>query len=175
MVVSLKSREGRPDVVAMGQAAIADEITLEVPSSIESLGELVGILKELLAQTSLTTREAKDFHQAVVEMVANSIEWGHRKRAELCVEITYRVRPDAVTVRVRDHGPGFDLGPLNKLDRAKSPEEECAILKAHEEWQEKIGWGHGFGIMLARGLTDNLFYNDAGNEVTLVKRFSSSS
>ena len=175
MVVSLKSREGRPDVAAMGQAAVADEVTLEVPSEMKSLQEFMDVLKELLAQTSLTARDASDIHQAVVEMVGNAIEWGHRKRPELCVEITYRVRPDAITVRVRDHGPGFDIGPLNRAARAKSPEEECAIFEAHKEWQEKIGWGHGFGIMLARGLADKLFYNDAGNEVTLVKRFSASS
>ena len=62
--------------------------------------------------------------------------------------------------------------PLFRNARAKSPEEESAIFDAHKKWVKEIGWGHGFGIMLARGLTDELFYNDAGNEVKLVKRFS---
>ena len=172
MVVSLKSSEGRPDLVAMGQAAVADGITFEVPSEQRSPSELIDILKELLAQTSLTTREAKELQQAVVEMAGNAMEWGHRFRPELCVEITYRVRPDAVTVRVRDHGPGFNHDPLNLLARSKNPEEHRA---AFEATSDQSPFSKGFGIMLARGLTDEFFYNDAGNEVTLVKRLSASS
>ena len=172
MIVSLKSGEGRPDLVAMGQAAVADEITFEMPSEQRSLAELIDILKELLGQTSLATPAAKDLQQAVVEMAGNAMEWGHRFRPELCVEITYRVRPDAITVRVRDHGPGFNHDPLNLLGRSKNPEEHRALFEAT---LSESPFTKGFGIMLTRGLTDEFFYNDAGNEVTLVKRLSASS
>ena len=163
MVVSLKSREGRPDLAAVALAAVENEITLEVPSTQASFAELIDILTYLLCQTPLAPhgatdllvqnvrvpQGARDLMQAIVEMAGNAMEWGHGFRPELCVEINYRVRPDAVTVRVRDHGAGFDMGELN--DRS------------------------GFGIMLARALVDEFSYNEVGNEVRLVKRFTKSS
>ena len=39
--------------------------------------------------------------------------------------------------------------------------------------REKLGLREGgFGMMISRGMLDELRYNSRGNEVTLVKRFS---
>ena len=103
----------------------------------------------MLAPNVRVPQGVRDLKQAIVEMAGNAMEWGHGFRPELCVEINYRVRPDAVIVRVRDHGPGFKIGEPNTSG--------------------------GFGIMLARELVDEFSYNEVGNEVTLVQRFSASS
>jgi anti-sigma regulatory factor (Ser/Thr protein kinase) len=103
-----------------------------------------------LAETPLTVESAEHLALAASEMASNAMEWGHRFNPDRLVEVACRVDPGAVVVVVRDQGQGFDHAAL-------APR----------------GWG--FGIMLARGLTDDFGYNDAGNEVTLVKRFGASS
>jgi CheY-like chemotaxis protein len=60
-------------------------------------------------------------------------------------------RDEAVFV-VRDEGPGFDV---SRLAAAALPDAERAA---------------GRGVILMRSVMDEVAYNDAGNEVTLVKR-----
>jgi anti-sigma regulatory factor (Ser/Thr protein kinase) len=133
-----------------------------MPSDIHRLDEFVKItLAGLLAETPLNELAIRDVRQAVMEMGGNAIEWGHRKDPRLLVRITYRVGPDAVTINVKDQGPGFDHGqgggPAGDRRAFENPPADC------RHW--------GFGIMLARGLVDEFSYNERGNEVTLVKRF----
>ena len=100
-----------------------------------------------------------------MEMGGNAIEWGHRKNADLVLRITYRIDPTAVTLIIKDQGPGFN--PRN-LPHAASDEDPIGHIEIRNELGLREG---GFGIMLARGLVDEFRYNKAGNEVTLVKYF----
>jgi CheY-like chemotaxis protein/anti-sigma regulatory factor (Ser/Thr protein kinase) len=59
-------------------------------------------------------------------------------------------RSEAVFV-IRDEGPGFDTAPFLPSSGLAHPD-------------------HGRGIMLMRSIMDEVTYNPAGNEVTLVKR-----
>jgi anti-sigma regulatory factor (Ser/Thr protein kinase) len=70
-----------------------------------------------------------------------------------------------VTLVIRDQGPGFDP---TCLPHAASDENPIGHLDVRNELGLREG---GFGIMLARGLVDEFTYNEAGNEVTLVKHF----
>jgi anti-sigma regulatory factor (Ser/Thr protein kinase) len=101
----------------------------------------------------------------VMEMGGNAIEWGHRKNADLVLRITYRIDPNAVTLIIKDQGPGFN--PRN-LPHAASDEDPIGHIDIRNELGIREG---GFGIMLARGLVDQFRYNKLGNEVTLVKYF----
>ena len=77
------------------------------------------------------------------------------------------VSPEAekITIIVRDTGPGFNP---NELPHAAKPGDPVS----HMEVREKMGLREGgFGIMIARGLVDELQYNEKGNEVKLVKFF----
>jgi len=72
----------------------------------------------------------------------------------------------AVLYLVRDPGKGFSFQKLshaavaNPLD---SPFE-------HAEIRERLGMRPGgFGIFMTRELVDELIYNEAGNEVLLIK------
>ena len=123
------------------------------------------MLADLYAHTSLTERQIKDLRQAVMEMGGNAIEWGHRKNADLVLQITYRIGPEAVTLIIGDQGPGFNP---RKLPHAASDEDPIGHLDIRNELGIREG---GFGIMLARGLVDEFRYNEKGNEVTLIKRF----
>ncbi len=60
---------------------------------------------------------------------------------------------DAVELQIRDEGPGFDLSLI------PDPTDLS--------WLERP---HGRGILLMRTFVDEVHFNDAGNEVTLIKR-----
>jgi DNA-binding response OmpR family regulator len=141
------------------------EINFDIRSEATYLQQANDMLADLFAHTSLTDRQLKDLKQAVMEMGGNAIEWGHRKNAELVLQITYRIDPEAVTLIIRDQGPGFNP---TKLPHAASDEDPIGHLDVRNELGIREG---GFGIMLARGLVDEFRYNDKGNEVTLIKRF----
>lgn len=141
------------------------EINFDVRSEAAYLQQANDMLADLFAHTSLTERQIKDLKQAIMEMGGNAIEWGHRKNADLVLQITYRIDPEAVTLIIRDQGPGFNP---DKLPHAASDEDPIGHLDVRNELGIREG---GFGIMLARGLVDEFRYNDKGNEVTLIKRF----
>jgi two-component system OmpR family response regulator len=141
------------------------EINFDVRSESGYLQQANDMLADLFAHTSLTERQIKDLRQAIMEMGGNAIEWGHRKNTDLLLQITYRIDPEAVTLIIRDQGPGFNP---RKLPHAASEEDPIAHLDIRNELGIREG---GFGIMLARGLVDEFRYNDKGNEVTLIKRF----
>jgi two-component system, OmpR family, response regulator len=100
-----------------------------------------------------------------MEMGSNAIEWGHEKNADLVLRITYRIDDSAVTLIIKDQGPGFN--PKN-IPHAASEEDPIGHIEIRNEMGRREG---GFGIMLARGLVDQFRYNRDGNEVTLVKYF----
>ncbi len=61
---------------------------------------------------------------------------------------------------VRDAGEGFE-----------HRNDYCSGIDDVEpqKGSPPVEWIAGFGIMIARGLVDEFCYNDAGNEVTLIK------
>jgi DNA-binding response OmpR family regulator len=141
------------------------EINFDVRSETSHLVQVNDLLADLFAHTPLTERQIKDLRQAIMEMGGNAIEWGHRRNADLVLRITYRIDPQAVTLIIRDQGPGFNP---SRIPHAASDEDPIAHLDVRNELGIREG---GFGIMLAKGLVDEFHYNEAGNEVTLVKRF----
>lgn len=72
--------------------------------------------------------------------------WCHRN-----VYVTELVSPFGLWITIRDEGNGFNVQAA--LDRCNDPE---ALLAS------------GRGLLLMRGFSDELFFNPAGNEVTLV-------
>ena len=141
------------------------EINFDIRSELTYLQQAHDMLADLFAHTPLTDRQIKDLKQAVMEMGGNAIEWGHRKNADLVLRITYRIDPTCVTLIIQDQGPGFNPGDV---PHAASDEDPIGHIDLRNELGIREG---GFGIMLARGLVDDFWYNKQGNEVTLIKRF----
>jgi DNA-binding response OmpR family regulator len=147
------------------QRGTTGEIHFDIRSELTYLTQANDMLADLFAHTPLTERQIKDLRQAVMEMGGNAIEWGHRKNADLVLRITYRIDPDAVTLVIKDQGPGFNPGDV---PHAASDEDPIGHIELRNELGLREG---GFGIMLARGLVDEFRYNRPGNEVTMKKRF----
>jgi DNA-binding response OmpR family regulator len=128
--------------------------------------QLNDLLSELFRQTPLAEEDIGRIRYAVLEMVQNAVEWGNRKRQDLEVAISYEVTRDAIKFVITDQGEGF-----NPTDVPHAASEEDPV--GHMSIREKLGLRDGgFGILISRGMVDEFKYNEAGNQVTLIKYFN---
>ena len=141
------------------------EIHFRLRSDTSYLEELNQLLASLFLFSGLTQQQVKQFTTAIRELGTNAIEWGHKKQTERIVTFDYRIDPRKVTVIIKDTGPGFNPA---QLPHAASDEDPVSHLEIREHLGLREG---GFGILISKGLVDQLSYNQAGNEVTLVKFF----
>ena len=82
-----------------------------------------------------------------------------RRKPPYCdrrIYVALHIRSDAVTVVIRDDGKGFDLEAI------PDPTDPGFVERAH-----------GRGLLLMRAFVDEIGFNDACNEVTLLKRTKS--
>ncbi len=150
----------------LDRGKIQGEIHVELNSESSLLLEVNEFLTSICRETSFAPEQIAQLRQAIMEMGQNAIEWGNKHRVEDLVTITYRSFEDRVEVVIRDQGPGFNRESLPHAASADDP-------MAHMDVREKLGLREGgFGMMISRGMLDDLRYNARGNEVTLIKRFA---
>ncbi len=149
----------------LGRRGTTGEVRFHLRSDTQHLEDLNKLLASLFLFTPLTEVQVKQLTMAIRELGANAIEWGHRKQADRIVTVTYQIDPTKISIVIRDTGPGFDPG---QVPHAASPDDPIGHLTVRETLGLRPG---GFGIMMARGLVDDLRFNEAGNEVRLVKCF----
>jgi CheY-like chemotaxis protein/anti-sigma regulatory factor (Ser/Thr protein kinase) len=141
------------------------EIHFALRSATRHLDELNQLLASLFLFTGLPEVQVNHLILAVRELGTNAIEWGHRNQVERIITVTYRIDAQKIMIVIRDTGSGFDPG---NLPHAVQPEDPVAHLSVREALGLRDG---GCGILMARGLVDELEYNATGNEVRLVKYF----
>lgn len=149
----------------MIRGKVQGERSFELASETEYLIQLNNLLSQLLLNTPLDEQAAGQLCRALLEMGQNAIEWGNRNQVDQLVKITYRLHPDNVTIIIRDQGTGFNP---QRLPHAANEEDPIAHMNIREVLGLREG---GFGLLISRGLVDEMRHNEAGNEVTLVKRF----
>jgi CheY-like chemotaxis protein len=141
------------------------EVHFQFQSDTQYLDELNHLLGSLFLFSGLSQSQVKQLTTAVRELGINAIEWGHQKQKDRIVTVVYRIDPEKVTIVIRDTGPGFDPANVPHAAQADDP-------VAHMMVRETLGLREGgFGILMSRGLVDDLQYNETGNEVRLVKYF----
>ena len=149
----------------MERSNLHGEIHVELDSEINLLNDLNDFLLHLGRVAPLENDQVMHLRQAVMEMAHNAIEWGNRHQSDRLVTILYRVYDDRVEIVVRDQGPGFDR---KNLPHAAAADDPFTHLDVRDQLGLRAG---GFGLMICKGMVDELRYNDVGNEVTLTKRF----
>jgi DNA-binding response OmpR family regulator len=152
--------------VSMEQRAVQGEIHVELNSEITLLKDLNDFLMLVCQSTPLQHEQVMQLRQAVMEMAHNAIEWGNLHQSDRLVTITYRVYDDRLEIEVRDQGSGFDR---NRLPHAAVADDPFTHLDVREKLGLRAG---GFGLLICQGMVDEMQYNDTGNEVTLIKRFT---
>ena len=141
------------------------EIRFQLVSDTHYLEELNHLLGSLFLFSGLTQPQVKQLTTAVRELGTNAIEWGHKKQVDRIVTVDYQIDAAKITLQIKDTGPGFD--PSN-LPHAAQPDDPVGHMMVREALGIREG---GFGILISRGLVDELEYNETGNAVRLVKFF----
>ena len=142
------------------------EVHFQLQSDTLYLEELNHLLGSLFLFSGVSEDQVRQLISAVRELGTNAIEWGHKKQIDLIVTVTYRIDPEKVTIVIKDTGPGFDRGKLLHAAKAEDPVSHMMV-------REALGLREGgYGILMAEGLVDDLQYNEAGNEVRLVKYYA---
>lgn len=148
----------------MERCGACGEIQFQINSDTRYLEQLNGMLSALFLHTGMSEDDIYRLNAAVREMGNNAIEWGHRKQVDRLVTVTYRIDAEKVEICIRDTGEGFKPQCIKHVARDDDP-------IGHMDLREKLGLrAGGFGIMLTKGMVDELCYNEQGNEVKLVKK-----
>ena len=141
-----------------------DWISLRVACQLLTAERLVAFLGEL--PTDIAEDERESLMLAFREIVLNAMEYGAGFDPEKTLEVSAVRTARAIVYYVHDPGPGFRLDALPHAAVANPPDDPIAHSAQRIEQGLRPG---GFGILLARKIVDELIYNEAGNEVLLIK------
>jgi two-component system, OmpR family, response regulator len=139
-------------------------VELLVPCEREAADRIQSFMAHLDADLAPDVRESVGF--AFRELLLNAIEWGGQLDPNRKVRIAYLRARRMLLYRIADPGPGFSFKRL-KHAAVGHPEGSPLDHMSHRE-EQGLRPG-GFGIMISQAKVDELIYNEAQNEVVLVK------
>jgi len=142
-------------------------LSLRLRCKMETADRILQFLREM--GTDLPPSEREDVATAFREILLNAIEHGGGYDPEKYVSISYVRTSRMILYYVRDPGKGFSMANLPHAavsDPQASPLERAQL-------RERMGLRPGgFGLLMTRQLVDDMVYNEAGNEVLLIKYLS---
>jgi anti-sigma regulatory factor (Ser/Thr protein kinase) len=107
------------------------------------------------------------FHERIFGLFErNAIEWGGKLDPTKTVRISYLRARRMLLYRIADPGQGFTFEGLSHSALANPTESPAAHMLVREEKGLRPG---GFGLLMAMQRVDELVYNQAHNEVVLIK------
>jgi CheY-like chemotaxis protein len=139
-------------------------LELVAPCTLEMADRIQSFVMHLEADLSEAVREA--VAQAFRELLTNAIEWGGKLDPNRKVRISCVRTPRLLLYRIADPGEGFDIDKLRHAAIMNPDDDPMRHLSVREEKGLRPG---GFGLAMTRSLVDDLIYNEARNEVLLIK------
>jgi anti-sigma regulatory factor (Ser/Thr protein kinase)/CheY-like chemotaxis protein len=115
---------------------------------------------------SIPEADRENVVAAFREILMNAMEHGGNFDSSQYVEISFIRTRRAVVCRVKDPGQGFSLEELHHAAITNPPDDPLSHVAVREAQGLRSG---GFGLLLAKGLVDELFYTEKGNEALLIK------
>ena len=135
-------------------ASLTGRVILDLPGDVAAIEEAVERAVEFCGPAGLDRgRLLFNFRVGLTEALSNAILFGGGNDHNAAVRVELRVRPGEVRALVSDEGGGFD--PESVPD---------------PRLPENLAKPSGRGVFLMRALMDEVRFNEAGNEVTLVLR-----
>ena len=136
---------------------------------ISSTREAAEMAKAFVAklETDLPDELTNSITQALRELLLNAVEWGGKLDPNQKVRVARLRYPRMLLYRVVDPGAGFSFeGLTHAAVHQTSAEAIARVAVVRDELGMRPG---GFGIAMARAIADELLYNEAQNEVVLIK------
>ncbi len=135
------------------------DLVLELPTDLKSIeGAVEYVMSRCGSCESHARRLNLNFRVGLTEALANAMLYGNADDPSKNVVVEVTMREGHLRATVRDHGAGFDPASVPDPTRPENLSRAC-----------------GRGLFLMRQLMDEVWYNDRGNEVTLVLRLDSGS
>jgi CheY-like chemotaxis protein/anti-sigma regulatory factor (Ser/Thr protein kinase) len=139
-------------------------VELVAPCVLQMADRIQSFVMQL--ETNLPEPVRESVAQAFREMLTNAIEWGGKLDPQRKVRISCVRAKRLLLYRIADPGEGFNI---DKLRHAAINNPKDSPLE-HADVREKQGLRPGgLGLMMTRSLVDELIYNEARNEVVLIK------
>ena len=148
-------------------SAHAGWLTVRMDCRLLNAERLVSFLNELPSDRPEEERDR--LMVAFREILLNAMEHGGHFDRDKVVEVTAIRTEPAIVFYVHDPGPGFRADALPHAAVSNPPDDPVAHLGRRAELGLRPG---GFGLLLARKIVDELIYNEAGNEVLMIKHTS---
>ncbi len=103
------------------------------------------------------------------EMLMNAMEHGAGFDSEKVVQVIAVRTERAIVYHFRDPGTGFTPSQLERKALPDNEADPIALIERRADMGLRPG---GFGILVTRQLVDEMFYNERGNEVLLIKHLA---
>ena len=140
-------------------------VELLVPCDLDCARRIGYFLDQL--KTGIADDVREEVGQAFRELLTNAVEWGGKLDPNRKVRIAFLHGKRMLLYRIADPGPGFKIEGLTHAAIGHGGGEDPL---AHMEEREKKGLRPGgLGIFMTKALVDELLYNEARNEVVLIK------
>ena len=139
-------------------------VELVAPCVLEMADRIQSFVMQL--ETNLPAPVRESVAQAFREMLTNAIEWGGKLDPQRKVRISCVRAKRLLLYRIADPGEGFNIDKLRHA--AISNPKDSPLEHAMVREQQGLRPG-GLGLMMTRSLVDELIYNEARNEVVLIK------
>lgn len=146
-------------------SAAANWVELLVSSTREAAEIAQAFVAKL--EADLPHELINSIRQALRELLLNAVEWGGKLDPNQKVRIARLRYPRMLLYFVADPGAGFSFeGLAHAAVHQTSAEAIARVAIVRDELGMRPG---GFGIAMARAIADELLYNEAQNEVVLIK------
>ena len=142
-------------------------ISLMVSCGLVTAERLIHFMTEY--RRDLPESDRDELMIAFREMLLNAMEHGAGFDPEKVVNVTAVRTERAIVYHFRDPGSGFNRSQLEHAASWNRDDDPIAHIERRAEMGLRPG---GFGILLAKKLVDEMFYNERGNEVLLIKRLA---
>jgi anti-sigma regulatory factor (Ser/Thr protein kinase)/CheY-like chemotaxis protein len=142
-------------------------LTLRVACGLVTVDRLTRFMTEWRGDLPSTERDL--LMAAFRELLLNAMEHGAGFDADKTIQVTAARTARAIVFHFQDPGSGFDPTDLQHAARTSAPEHVAASTLHREDAGMRPG---GFGMLIVRGVVDELIYNEQGNEVLMIKHIT---
>jgi anti-sigma regulatory factor (Ser/Thr protein kinase)/ActR/RegA family two-component response regulator len=132
---------------------VREKIDFELPSDVTLMNGVLQYLVERLAKLGVIKPERSNLFVALDEAFVNAVKHGNKNDPSKLVRITAELSTREARFTIEDEGDGFNV---QEIPDPRDPEN---LFKTS-----------GRGVLLIYNIMDEVYYNERGNRLTMVKR-----
>lgn len=132
---------------------VREKIDFELPSDVTLMNGVLQYLVERLGRLGVIKPERSNLFVALDEAFVNAVKHGNKNDPGKLVRITAELSTREARFTIEDEGDGFNI---QEIPDPRDPEN---LFKTS-----------GRGVLLIYNIMDEVYYNERGNQLTMVKR-----